>query len=239
MIPNKNFSKEDLYKFILQNKVYSGGEAIICESDNPYTLYKVFSKFGDLIPMSENKIKKLQLLYEKDLDYMVKPIITISCNDMIVGYEMTSDYSFNTYKHYQLTKEELIEFLEQTKSILEYFQDNNIIYGDINFRNILLNRNNMDILFCDIDNIQIDDYFMDVVPYDLINYETSNGIDSSVHAYMHNIMTLKAFNLDMYCSSNFVINKHFKRGARKVILSMQEENKFNSEYLISYIKKHK
>jgi len=236
MIDNLELTNRQLNKLLL-NKVYSGGESIVCDGDNPFSLYKIFFRYGHIVPMSKNKLKKIELLDQMNLDYMIKAIRTVSYNDMIIGYEMSSDYSFDTYKPYQLNSNELICFLENTKYILEYFQENGIIYGDVNFRNILLDRDTMDILFCDIDNIKIGNYSMDVLPVDLINFDSNCGKDNQVHAYMHNIMTLDAFNLDIYCSSNFSINRHFKRGAKKVILSMQDDSVFRNEYLINYIKK--
>lgn len=238
MIPNKILDKKEVNKLLI-NKVFSGSEAIICESDNPFTLYKVFTKGGIIQPMGKNKEKKIELLHQLQLDYSVKPIRTISYNDIVIGYEMTSDYSFDSYKLYQFTKDDLYIFLEKTKDILEYFSNKGIVYGDVEPRNILFNRETKEIQFCDMDNIQIGDLMMDVIPYNLCPYDYKYGIDDGVHSYMHNIMTLKAFNLDIYFSSRFSINRHFKRGAKKVILSMQDDEIFTKEYLIKYIKKHK
>ena len=235
MIPNLELNKKQINSLFNEYKIFSGGEAIICESGNPSTLYKIFSKKGKITPMSENKKLKIELLFDMQLDYMIKPTSLISFDDVVIGYEMTTDYDFDTYKPYQLSNEELIEFLSKTKSILKYFQNNGITYGDVDFRNILLNRHNMEILFCDIDNVKINDYPMDIIPGDLINVD----LDENVHAYMHNIMTLKAFNLDIYCSSNFVIKRHFKNKGLKIILSMQKNTTVNDEYLIDYVKRHK
>lgn len=235
MIPNIELSKKQIYNLLNEQKIFTGGEAIVCESDTSYSLYKIFSKNGIIYPMGENKEAKIKLLFDMQLDYMVKPIKTLSFQDIIIGYEMTSNYIFDTYKAHQLSNKELIDFLYKTKMILKYFQKYNIIYGDIDFRNILLNRDTMEIIFCDIDNIKINNYPMDTIPSELVNF----NFDSKIHSYMHNIMTLKAFNLDYYCSSSFAIKKHFKNGAKKIIFSMQNDENFEDKYLIDYIKKHK
>lgn len=235
MIPNLQLNKKQINSLLNEHKVFSGGEAIICESDNPCTLYKFFYKNGKIATMEKNKVLKIKLLFDMQLEYMVKPTKLLSFNDEVIGYEMTTDYDFDTYKSYQLSNKELIDFLYKTKEILIYFQNKGVTYGDVDFRNILLNRNTMEILFCDIDNVKINDYPMDIIPSDLINFD----LDGNVHAYMHNIMTLKAFNLDIYCSSNFAIKKSFKNNGLKIILSMHDKKSFNDEYLIDYIKKHK
>ena len=69
-----------------------------------------------------------------------------------------------------------------------------------------------------------------------MEYYSVRGIDESVPSFMHNLMTLRAYNLDIYCSSSFEIRKHFKRHAKRIILQMQQPDNFNNEYLISYKK---
>ena len=237
MIPNIELTHEQLNYLLVRNKITSGGEAIICESDNPHTLYKLFWNYHKQLPMLENKVKKIELLSQMQLDYSVRPLRTISFNNMIIGYEMTADYDFNSYKLYQLSEDELVHFLKETKNILEYFSSKGIIYGDVNARNILFNRNTGEIKFCDIDNIQIGNYQIDRIPYNLAYYEELRGIDYDVHSYMHNLMTLEAYQLDLYYSSNIDIFRTFKYPAYKIMDSMRNPNEFDGRYLIRYKRK--
>ena len=39
MIPNKNITESEFNKIVHYQKINFGGEAIICESDNPFSLY--------------------------------------------------------------------------------------------------------------------------------------------------------------------------------------------------------
>lgn len=239
MIPNKKITEDEFHDLITWRKITHGGEGFICESDNPYSLYKIFSHLDKPKPMGENKEKKIELLHELKPNFSIQPISTISLNDIIIGYEMTTDYGLESFKPYQLSPEELKYFLTKTKDILEYFSSLGIIYGDVEPRNILFDRNTGDIKFCDMDNISINGIPMDTIPFNLQVYEASRQLDSSVHPYMHNIMTLRALGLDSYWASRFDIRRHFKRPAVKTVFSMNKPKEFNNEYIVQYMKKLK
>ena len=237
-MPCIKLSEREL-KYILKRKFFSGGEGMICESSNPNTLYKIFSQRRSIVPMGENKEKKISLLYEKQLDYSIKPISLISFDDIIIGYEMESDYELETFTRYQFTNDELLYFLKETKNILEYFSSNGIVYGDVEFRNILFNHNTGEIKFCDMDNVQIDGLAIDKLSYGLMDYESARGIDDGVHPYMHNRLALRSFDLDPFYSAKQDIKKIFKSGAVDIVKSMQTPKEFKEDYIISYVKKYK
>ena len=100
---------------------------------------------------------------------MLKPISTITISDVIIEYEMSDEY-----KLYEFSNEELIYFFKGKK--LEFFTSQEIIYGDINTRNILFNRSTGDIKFCDVDNIEINNCRIDKLPFSLIEYNKMRGI---------------------------------------------------------------
>lgn len=239
IIPNIKLTEKQVQELLTRHKLVTGGEATICDGDNPYTLYKLFSEYGIPKPMGDNKEKKIISLYQEDIDYSVRPVSTISLNDMIIGYEMINEYDFDSFKLYQLSREELLHFLRESKRILEYFSSKGIIYGDVEPRNILFNRYTGEIKFCDMDNTQIGIYPMDKLPYSLIEYDKMRGIDNGVHPYMHNIMTLRAFELDLYCSSKSDVKKVFERYANSIIKSMRDPREFDDEYIVTYMKKYK
>lgn len=237
IIPNKIITKEQFLTLITNKKIFLGGEAIICKSNNSNSLYKIFSKAGQPAPMGKNKEIKINSLYEIKPDFCVLPISTISLDNVIIGYEMTTESELETSKPEQLSLEELKYFLTKTKDILEYFSSLNIIYGDIAPRNILFNRDTGDIQFCDIDNVIFNENPMDIIPLSLQAYESSRILDRNVHPYMHNMMTLKSLSLDVYWNSKKELRHFFKRPAIKTIESMQEPKHFNNEYIIQHIKK--
>lgn len=237
MIPNKEISRSDFLYAITYQRIIRGGEATICQSSNPYSLYKFFTLSDRAKPMSQNKLEKISRLYELKPQQAINPISTISLNDIIIGYEMETTPNLKTYKPYQLSPEELKYFLKKSKDILEYFQTLNIIYGDIDPRNILFDRTSGEIKFCDMDNIHLDNLPMDLIPEDVEFYETTRPLDFGIHPFGHNKMTLRALEMDPYLSTKREISKHFKRPAIKIIKSMQNPQNFNNEYLFQYLKK--
>ena len=48
MIPNKEITRSQFYELVDYQKLTSGGEATICESDTPFSVYKLFYHFGKL-----------------------------------------------------------------------------------------------------------------------------------------------------------------------------------------------
>ena len=187
MLPNKELTLKEFEQIINYNRFDFGGEAVICETDNAYSLYKIFTHMQEPKTMKKSKVRKIELLHKIQPEYCIAPLRTISLSGKIIGYEMTTDPNLETYKLYQLTNEELRYFLTKTKEILEYFSSLGIIYGDINYRNILFNRDTGEIKFCDMDNIAWDDLPMDLLPNHVVDYNTARPIDKNLHPYMHNM----------------------------------------------------
>ena len=238
-IPNIILNEKQVREIMTRGKLFSGTEAVICRGNNPYTLYKIFNKLGNPIPMGDNKEKKIIRIYDREIDYSVKPVSTISLDNILIGYEMVDEYDFDTYKLYELMPEEVMQLLKETKKGLEYFTSKGIIYGDMEARNILFNRGTGEVKFCDIDGSQVDELEMDIYPFSLLKYLETRGIDNGVHPYMHNRLVLGAFDLDMYCSSKYALKKVFKRDGRKIIESMKVPKEFKDEYVLTYMKKYK
>lgn len=107
---------------LIQNRRFSkGGESIICRpQDSNYTLYKIFTQpppSSAITEMSENKLNKLRALYQKSLEYSLKPVSTISLDGRLIGYEMTYDPSFillqTLVDNAALSRKEIITTLKQ------------------------------------------------------------------------------------------------------------------------------
>lgn len=239
LMPNTKLTEQQFKDIILHRKLYYGSEAIICDTNNYGTLYKLFSKHNEPQAMGDNKEKKVVELYQRKLKYSARPISTISVNDMIVGYEMTTDYDYDAYKLYQLSIDEIIQILKKSREVLEYFLSEGIIYVDVAPRNILFNRDNGEIMFCDMDNTKINDCSVDKLPFSLIEYDDMRGIDSNASAYAHNYMTLQTFELDTYIATSSVLKAIFTKPAKKIIKTMRNPKQFNGEYLVDYLKKCK
>ena len=240
-LPNKKLNDKEMLSSFLKGKMYGGAEAVICHSDRTDSVYKIFSDKGIIVPMGDCKEDKINILYNKNLDFSTKIISTISYRGDIVGYEMFFDEELVSQPMYNFcyNKEELIYFLKKTKEILEYFMDNDILYGDVADRNILFNRHTGEIAFCDMDNVKIGYRQIDTMPLDLFDYQDRRGIDYGVHPYMHNKMLLRAFGYDEFNVDAKLFKNYLKLASKKTIASMIRPEDFDDTYLIDFIRKLK
>ena len=240
-LPNKKLDDKEMLGSFLKGKMYGGAEAVICESDKYYSVYKIFTENGQIVPMGDNKEEKINILYDKELDYTTKILSTISYKGDLVGYEMAYDEELVSQDFYKFAynKKELVYFLRKTKEILEYFKEHDVLYGDVAVRNILFNRRTGEIAFCDMDNVKIGYRQIDTMPLYLFDYEDRRGIDYGVHPYMHNKMVLDAFGYDEFCVDAYFFRKYLKLASKQTVASMIKPEEFDERYLIDYIRKLK
>ena len=258
-LPNINFSLEEIDQIVSRDKI-KGGEAYVCTSENPNTLYKIFyqddeqdpisydydsnpiSLTSKIVTMPYNKLRKLEKLYQMQLEHSVRPVSTISVNGELVGYEMTRDKSDIVLMPHKMSDSELLRYLRQTKDILEYFSYHGIIYGDVAPRNILINTKTRTAKFCDIDNIRLGSYDFDVKPYESISYQMDIGcIDKKADAYMHGLMTLTCLDIDLELCflQDKYIEEHFEKEAIDIIDGLGNPREYSGEYLVQYVKRIK
>ena len=237
LMPNKKLRALQVNWLITNRLLSSGAEAVICKTKNPHTIYKIFSKSSKPIPMCDNKAEKIKKLYQMSLNYATHPIRTLSCDGELIGYEMTYDSKDQRFSPYYLKKEQIIYYLEETKKILEYFSSKDITFGDVADRNILINQKNGKVTFCDMDNIRLGQYPIDLIALDLRDYEDKRGIDASVDPYMHSLFTLHALGLDEYYDDSIFITDIFEDTVEPIIQTLREPENYLGEYIINYIKK--
>lgn len=246
-IPNVRLSDTE-YLNLLRGEKFRGGEAIICEGDNSNIFSKLFfSSDGNGFSMSENKEKKIEKIYQKRFDYMTLPIATLSYNGTLIGYQLLRDLDYIAFERLDnLTRNEKIEILKRTKQILLYYHDNDIIYGDVTSDNILVNRRDLSVKFCDIDNIKLGNYPIDNRGYTLSRYyERTGRLDDIGDAFMHNFMAIRRLSYDTstYESEIFadlrrkIYPGEFGSGAKKVFDEMANITTFNGDYVIDYVKR--
>lgn len=247
-MPNVKISRQDFERLITQNRYGSGGEGVICTTPSPHTLYKIFVEYETSIPviMSDNKRKKIQELYHRHIEHSTQPLSTISLDGELIGYEMTGDQDDISLLSIHLPRRKKIEVLKRSSEILQYFASQGITYGDVKANNILVNRKTNQVKFCDMDNIKLDDY-----PIDLLNdyvdsiIESESDINPSVDAYMHNLMTLQLLNSPgitydeiIYKLIDGKYHKKYKQEAHRALSTMvSSEQPFTGEYIAPYIKR--
>ena len=247
IMPNIKLTQEEYEQIATQNKIAFGGEGIICKGENPNSLYKIFVEYDTTTPvgMSDNKHEKIKELYQRQLEHAVQPLSTISLNGDLIGYEMTYDQDDISLERIFLFRHQLIRCLKETSEILKYFSSEDITYGDVKANNILINRRTKKAKFCDMDNIRLGEH-----PIDLLNdyvdsiYVGDGSIDSSVDAYMHNLMTLQKLNSPgitydeiIYRLADKKYHRSYKAGAHYSLETMASTEPFVGEYIAPYIKR--
>lgn len=246
-MPNIELSPKD-YKLMVDYCGFSGGgESSIYKSMRPDTLYKIFidEQTGEPIGLSDNKLKKLLELYQRQLDNFVQPISTISLNGELIGYEMSYDKDDIILSQKVLRRRHLIEILKQTSAILHSLAEQDITYGDVKGNNILINKKTRQITFCDIDNMRIGEY-----PVDLLNdyaaeiVSSKEFVDERVDQYLHNLMTLQMLNASsctyddiLYDLSEGHFRKYYTSEAQETLATMASPKPFKGGYIAPYIKK--
>ena len=241
IMPNIKLTQEEYEQIATQNKVAFGGEGIICKGENPNSLYKIFVEYDTITPvgMSDNKHEKIKELYQRQLEHAVQPLSTISLNGDLIGYEMTYDQDDISLERIFLFRHQLIRCLKETSEILKYFSSEDITYGDVKANNILINRRTKKAKFCDMDNIRLGEH-----PIDLLNdyvdsiYVGNGSIDSSVDAYMHNLMTLQKLNSPgitydeiIYRLADKKYHRSYKERAHYSLETMASTEPFVGEYI--------
>ena len=256
-LPNLEMSRDEL-NFLLENPYSIGGEAIICPGGR-LTLLKLFVNHHlhdqisdseyydsrDLLGMSDNKLKKIEILYQKDPQGLIKPLRTLTLDKKLIGYEMTKEIGAFQYAPKAFKTNENIAILTQSGKILRGLAQLDMTYGDVNPRNILVNERTGEVTFCDIDNMRIGNYEIDVMDPELYEYGETRAYDQTADAYMHNLLTLYSLTdatsneevLDMI--EKGIIPNIFNRRGINTFQSMINPETFNGEYLVQHIKNAK
>lgn len=245
-MPNIKLTDEEL-ELLLEDSIFDyGGEAIIFKSERN-TLYKVFMLAGTNIieGMSDNKFKKLLSLYDNPHKYCIHPLSTLSLNGMLIGCEIDYDEDDISLLNATLSREEKIFYLSKAKTALEYFSSEDITYGDVKDDNVLINPKSGNVKFCDIDNIRLGQYPIDVMSDELTDFVKAHGkVDQTIDAYMHNLLTLEQLHFHNFSHCQILQNllngnypKELSKQTHKIIDNMLIPKQFNGDYIIQYIKK--
>lgn len=246
-LPNIALSDDEL-DFIIKHNVFDyGGEAIVCRNDNPHTLYKLFThpETSDVFRMCENKLQKIIWLYKHQLDGLVIPTATISNRGTLIGYEMPFDQDDESLLNTLLTEEEKIHYLHETAKILKSLPAYDVIYGDVKDDNILINTKTKTAKFCDIDNMKIGEYPIDIMGYGLHEYfDARQVIDPNADAFMHNLLLLEQLKYNNLSHKEILtrlqtrpIMPEFPEAVEQILTTLISPETFQGEYAIEYIKR--
>ncbi len=247
-IPTTKLTREEYENLLAHNIVDYGGESLICDSDNPNTLYKIFDYSNeqqrDLA--YPNKRAKIESLYDlPELLYSVRPVSILEVTDQFVGYEMTCDREEYTLADSLLSKDDKLVYLHQIKNTLAYYKTLGITYGDVRGDNILINPIRKTIRFCDMDNIKLGAYPIDVMTDVLAEYlEKRGSIDETADIFMFNLLTLEQlaypdeeYNEIMKMVCKGIVPSNFDEKAASILHSMTTPKEFTGQTILQYVKK--
>lgn len=195
-----------------------------------------------------NKQNKLQEIANSGkIKNIVEPTKIFTIDDEIVAYEMTYDDDFIPFNSFNLSTKYKIKYLKALKKQLKYLETKHILYPDLKSDNILLNNKTKKLILCDIDNIVINNYPVDLLPVVLNEFYQKLGMNKLVHSYIHNLFTINvldgiSFNLDSELTElkkgripNFISDKEIS-----IIKEMTHLDKnYSGRYLIDSINKTK
>ena len=84
MLEDIKLTEKEL-NYMKVNRDNLGTESYIYKVDER-TVYKIFRTQSPEV--LENKFQKINALHQKNIDFMVNPLATLSCGDNFVGYQM-------------------------------------------------------------------------------------------------------------------------------------------------------
>lgn len=249
-IPTIKITEALLEQQLLSSTYATGGEAIICETTESDTLDKFFvdPTTREVTYMPENKQRKIERLYQMDLDEGVRPHAIICASGRIVGYRMLKPKGYIALEKAVLTRKQKVAVIRNSQQALETFAKHDITYVDIKSDNILVNPKTSQIMYCDMDNIRLGEYDVDLKSRDVMRiFEIHGQIDEQVSAYTHNLLTLQQLGfkeeIPEYSSDILLAIKRgpfptgFKQTARPIIETMPYPEQFQGEYLAKHIKR--
>ena len=249
---------EDVYKYLLNKPLFNGYEGTISKYRGD--LIKLFEvipqiKFSNSTPdFYENKKTKIEKIMDipsfqqKNIIYP-KDIYTVY--NQFCGYTMPNTTDLKPLCEIKRNPTEKIEILKRFRRLLDYFHDQNIVYGDIKQDNMLISDDSSKIGFCDLDNMIIDK-----IPIDLMTKAANYFIyyykffDYKLDSFIFNLFTVY-YLYNFYPEKNYegVIDYLQEKGAPlftgktdyKKIKEITEQmnnidHNYNGEYYIDYIK---
>lgn len=205
MLKDVKISEKELKK--LQEISRSGGsEGCVLffknHGNKSYFVRKIFHKNFEYCQKNreknericENKRLKITRLYHlKIFQNDVRVLRTISCQGKFVGYDMKCYPTARTF--YQIhfrNMDEVLFYTKQIQKLLEEFHEHDIVYGDISAANILIDPKRNRASFCDLDNMQVEHYPIDLYNYQLQPFCKKGLIPSTTDAYMFNLFLLSS-----------------------------------------------
>ena len=223
-----------------EDKEKIGDESTIYEILGKDELYKEWKYIWHEYDKILSKVKKLELLEEKE---EVKPYI-IGGNNIILNENRYSGYTMDLYEgsvfSIYINYSDSVKLLKKIKEALKKLYDNDILYLDLNYSNILYKKENdyLDFRFIDMDNAMIDGIRMEFEPPFLAKYISCGG-DFNYNALVFSLNYLTITILSRFdprlCGElhTFSYNRKIERFS-ELIDKPKVDSIIDNEFLIDY-----
>ena len=253
MLSNIELSKEEL-DFVQKNYQNFGQESkiIFLESGK---VRKIFNdSFGlnnlekeEKEEIRENKLRKMiSLSQNKNFHNGITPIATLSFEKKFIGVDLTTNPNFIEFGAARLDRKESLFYLKLIRQKLEEFHQMGIVYGDLRGDNILIDPEEQTVSFCDLDNMQIHNYPINLQSHILRPFFYDGFLDEKADVFMYNLLLIDALDnyysgyqeiihaLEMGYQPNYLI-----REARNILEQIKvgyASGIYRGPYLDSYVK---
>lgn len=175
--------------------------------------------------IDSNKMEKIKLLNKLNLPFLTNPEKLIEIDGKIDSFSMQFKrgyYPIGNSRDLPVTKK--IELLKQLLNIINELHKNNIIYGDLNPKNIICNGDT--VYLTDVVNIKIGKYPFDEISSTMKNYFNRGGTEESLDYYMFNLLTLYFLNeieyQDLLSTIETTLIDHFNNNNDKNIIGLTD-----------------
>lgn len=232
-----------------QEKFDFGDEASIYKLKGRTSLYKEWDlkrrTDESLRKTILNKVQKLEKLEKKEslFKYMVRPNEFVEDSYYYTGYTM-QHYDGDKLEEY-LTYRDTVILLKKIREALIELENNDVMYFDLNYSNILYTKENgeLDFRIIDIDNAVVEDKTMDLLPPFLYKYLIIGGkLDKKALIYAYNHLTVSLLGkFDTRLTPNPYIGTYNRKLAKfaEYTDKPKVDSIIDNEYLIDYYDENK
>lgn len=164
------------------------------EQNNKEIILKIFDDYI-YKKLMKDKEHKVTYFKNKQYPYLTSPLFAVYIDEYFAGYGM---YRFNGINLEEFIKtlslEEQIELFKLLSDIIKKAHNDNLVFGDVGFNNILTN--GKDIKFCDVDSFGTPYSIPTTIPYVLgnnVNLTEKNIGNVYSDLFVINLMVLHIF----------------------------------------------
>lgn len=178
----------------------------------------------------QNKKYKVGVLQKSRIPNKIQVYGRIFFEREFIGYMLNEAMNFGDFYLNTFRSQEQLIFLRKLKHQLQRLHELNMIFGDLKGDNILIHQTNYKLgCLCDLDNMQIGDFPIDVMSNYVEAFLHRYGkVDENLDWYVFNLLTLETLcHFDRLTYTPYKETRDFLkhyRGKSKILKSMRNLN---------------